>query len=95
MESLKRVKWNDKKKHILFCSSPTRPEKNFKLVKDACSIIDDESLELHFLENIKNSDIPYYLNAANVVLLSSLWEGSPNVIKEAMACNTPISSRIR
>ena len=31
-----------------------------------------------------------YLNATDVLLLTSKWEGSPNMIKEAMACNIPI-----
>jgi glycosyltransferase involved in cell wall biosynthesis len=30
------------------------------------------------------------MNASDVLILSSLHEGSPNVIKEAMACNCPI-----
>src|SRR5262249_6392957 len=36
--------------------------------------------------------IPLYMNASNVLLLASVHEGSPNVVKEAMACNVPIVS---
>lgn len=38
--------------------------------------------------------IPLMLNASNVVLLCSDSEGSPTIIKEAMACNVPIVSNI-
>ena len=33
-----------------------------------------------------------YYNSADLLLLTSFHEGSPNVIKEAMACNCPIVS---
>ena len=36
--------------------------------------------------------MPIYINASDLILSTSLWEGSPNVIKEAMACNKPILS---
>lgn len=90
--SLKKVGWSIRKKHILFAANPNRPEKNFKLAKDAFNLIKNPKVELHYLENTPNEMIPYYLNAADIVLLTSLWEGSPNVIKEAMACNTSIVS---
>lgn len=84
--------WDSTKKHILFASNPNRPEKNFELAKEAFDVIDNENLELHYLEDIPNKIMPYYFNASDVVLLTSLWEGSPNVIKEAMSCNRPIVS---
>lgn len=34
--------------------------------------------------------IPVIMNAADCLLLTSDWEGSPNVVKEAIACNLPV-----
>jgi glycosyltransferase involved in cell wall biosynthesis len=44
------------------------------------------------LYDTPNSEIPYYLNAADLLLVTSYREGSVNVVKEAMACNCPIVS---
>ncbi|MDI6401687.1 glycosyltransferase [Balneolaceae bacterium ANBcel3] len=84
--------WDSSKTHILFAASPSRLEKNFLLAKEAFNLVSrkHENLQLQILENIPHNSIPIYLNASSVVILSSKWEGSPNVIKEAMACNRPI-----
>jgi len=44
--------------------------------------------------SIDPEKIPWLLNASNVLLLCSDSEGSPMMIKEAMACNLPIVSTI-
>jgi glycosyltransferase involved in cell wall biosynthesis len=90
--ALEEVGWDKSKKHILFTSNPKRVEKNFELAKRAFDEIDNDGLELHYLKGISHERIPYYYNSSSVVVLTSLWEGSPNAIKEAMACNTPIVS---
>jgi len=90
--ALKKTNWDSTKKHILFAANPNRPEKNFKLGKEAFDLLDSNEIELHYLENIPNNKMINYYNSSDVVLLTSLWEGSPNVIKEAMACNIPIVS---
>ena len=47
---------------------------------------------MHILEDISPSDVVTYLNAADLVFLTSSWEGSSNITKESMACNTPVVS---
>jgi len=91
-EAIKKTGWKKDKKHILFPANPERKEKNFELAEKAIASITNEELKLHYFDNVKNEDTALYYSATDIVLLTSLWEGSPNVIKEAMACNCPIVS---
>ncbi|RVU26000.1 glycosyltransferase [Sandaracinomonas limnophila] len=50
------------------------------------------NLEFIFISNVPHQDIFKYLSACDVVLLTSEYEGWPNIIKEALACNTPFVS---
>ncbi|HAF29701.1 MAG TPA: glycosyl transferase group 1 [Bacteroidales bacterium] len=84
--------WDKNKRHVLFAADPKRQEKNYILAKEAYDSMGIPDVDIHVLENIPNELMASYYNAADVIILTSLWEGSPNVIKEAMACNRPIVS---
>src|SRR5262249_15819151 len=47
-------------------------------------------IELMSVSGVKNSEMPWYYSAADVMLLCSNWEGSPTSVKEALACNLPV-----
>ena len=76
-------------------ADPARYEKNYELALAAFQVLQEnfrDAIELKVVYGIEHQQVLYYLNAADVVLLTSRWEGSPNVIKESMACNVPIVS---
>ena len=79
-------------KLVLFGSSADRREKNAALAVEAVALLNDSDVEFRYLTGVPHDQVPYWLNAADVLLLTSTREGSPNVIKEAMACNTPVVS---
>lgn len=85
----KQLGWENGK-HILFPANPARQEKDFALAEKAVGNFSAECLILHAFENVPNEQTPIWYNAADVVLMTSKWEGSPNAIKEAMACDRPI-----
>lgn len=78
------------KKTVLFLADPTRPVKNVALAKAAFALSDQNAAEFQIIYNLTREQVAKVLNAADVLLLTSKWEGSPNVIKEAMACNCPV-----
>lgn len=80
----------NKGKTVLFAANPQRKVKNYQLAESAFQRIDKSIAELKVVYNLSHKDLISEINKADVILLTSLWEGSPNVIKEAMACNKPI-----
>lgn len=47
------------------------------------------SVEFKLVSGVNHTQMPLLINASSVVLLTSVHEGWPNVIKEALACNVP------
>lgn len=90
-ECQEKVGFKNNKRHVLFLAqAPNSQVKNLALLKKALDLINNPNIKLHILSGKTFTELPYYYNAADMVALTSLTEGSPNVIKEAMACNVPI-----
>ena len=79
-------------KYIIWCSHPTRTEKRFNWAQEAVQRLDDDRAVLYPVYDKSHDEVVKYMCAADLLLLTSVMEGSPNVIKEAMACNCPIVS---
>jgi teichuronic acid biosynthesis glycosyltransferase TuaC len=80
------------KTKVLFLGNKKRSGKNFPLVQAAIEELGWQDVELVCPYPVSHNDVPRYLNEADVLVFPSFMEGSPNVIKEAMACNCPIVS---
>lgn len=93
-EARRDLGWDLERYHVLF-SSPDREVKNVDLAKrvvDAGRDRLEDPIELQMVSGVDHDRMPVYMNAADALLITSRWEGSPNVVKEALACNLPIVS---
>jgi teichuronic acid biosynthesis glycosyltransferase TuaC len=88
------LRWDQNRYYVLFGNDPKRPEKNFPLARAAVESLRSRgiSAELVVAWGLPQTTLVQYINASNALILSSIAEGSPNIVKEAMACNVPVVS---
>lgn len=78
---------------VLFVGNPSRTEKRHWLAENTIQALPlDTPAQLVTVHGIPHETMPIYMNACDVLLVTSSTEGSPNAVKEALACNLPIVS---
>jgi glycosyltransferase involved in cell wall biosynthesis len=80
------------KKYLLFAAKPENGVKNFALASAAFESLrqEDPDVELLVVHKETQPRLALYMSAADALVFPSFSEGSPNVVKQAMACNLPI-----
>ncbi|MCC7142170.1 MAG: glycosyltransferase [Candidatus Eisenbacteria bacterium] len=74
---------------VLWPWNPARPEKNFALAESAVATLGGRARLVSF-HGESQDRYNLALNAADVALLTSHWEGSSNTVREAMAVGLPV-----
>lgn len=89
-----KLGWDEEEKIILFFEGSTNYVKNQPLAEKVVELVQQEisNVRMILVKNVPFENLPFYYNGADVMLLTSLHEGSNNSLKEAMACNLPIVS---
>lgn len=80
---------------IAFPASKDRPEKNWDFFESIVIEMKNQgylNIEVIEIHNKSRSEVLKILNEIDLLVMTSISEGSPQIIKEAMCCNTPIVS---
>ena len=83
---------NPDKKYILFAGAFDNKVKNAPLAQEAVNLLHDNNVKLLELKGYTRTQVALLMQAADAFLMTSVSEGSPQVIKEALACCCPIVS---
>jgi glycosyltransferase involved in cell wall biosynthesis len=87
--------WRAAERVVLFNAGKFPQVKRLDLAKQAIEAAGALCGNIRFEVLDGSSDsraIPTLMNAADCLLVTSDWEGSPNIVKEALACNLPVVS---
>ena len=94
-EAKGRIGLSKEKRYILFSDLNNSYVKRKDIAQAVVATLEKdfgEIYELLILSGVEHDLMPDFLNSCEVLLLTSDQEGSPNIVKEAIACDLPIVS---
>ncbi len=80
------------KKYVLFAGAFDNRVKNAPLAQQTVENLHDDSVALLELKGYSREEVTLLMCAVDALIMTSFSEGSPQVIKEALACGCPIVS---
>lgn len=92
VEARRKMGLDIDKQYILFAGAFDNQVKNAPLAVKTVDLLNCLSVELLELKDYSREQVTLLMCAADAFLMTSFTEGSPQVIKEAMACGCPIVS---
>ena len=92
VEARRQMQLNQNSRYVLFAGSFDNGVKNAALAKESVGLLKGEGVELLELKGYSREEVTLLMCAVDAFLMTSISEGSPQVIKEAMACGCPIVS---
>jgi glycosyltransferase involved in cell wall biosynthesis len=89
-----RLGWSAAGFHVLFPANTGDRRKRPWIAHEAIERLRATGVpaELHELRGVPHASVPDWINACDAVILTSLAEGSPNIVKEALACDVAVVS---
>jgi glycosyltransferase involved in cell wall biosynthesis len=89
-----RLGWEPGRFQVLFADNNGNPAKRPGLARAAVESLEANGTpaRLHFLSGVPYAEVPVWMGASDALLLTSSQEGSPTVVKEALACGVPVVS---
>jgi len=90
IQARKELQLDSTARYVLFAGAFENTVKNADLALKAVASL--STVELLELKGYTREQVVKLMNAVDAVLMTSYTEGSPQFIKEAMACNCPIVS---
>lgn len=91
-EARKKMHLAEGGRYVLFAGAFDNAVKNAPLAKETIALMNDPKIALLELKGYSREEVTLLMCAADAFLMTSVSEGSPQVIKEAMACGCPIVS---
>lgn len=88
-EARDRLGWDPDDRVVLFPYASDRTVKRYPLAESVVDRVPDDAV-LQTMSGVPYEEVPLYMNASDVVLVTSRRESGPMVVKEAAACNVPV-----